>query len=77
MAHPGELKGFQKEVECSECKKKLQLRVCRSNAGYYLGYYCPDCGPYSRETVYYPKESQAETDLERFLDTGTIPNTAR
>ena len=76
MTHPGELAGWQKEIKCS-CGETMPMQVCRSNAGYYLGYYCPGCGPHSRETAYYAKESQAQTDLDQFLETGTIPKTAR
>jgi hypothetical protein len=44
---------------CDECKKEVQLQVCKSFAGYYIGTYC-DCGPYSRESDYYPTKEVAE-----------------
>jgi hypothetical protein len=77
MAHPGELRGFQRSLTCSCCRTEIPLRVCESNAGFYLGYFCDNCGPYSRETGYYNTEAEAQTDLDQFLDTGTIPATVR
>ena len=42
---------------------QLKLEVCRSAAGYYLGYNCPYCGPYSRETGYFDTKKEAEEVL--------------
>lgn len=41
----------------------LQFRVCPSRAGYYIGTYCGDCGPLTRESVYYARRRDAELDL--------------
>lgn len=41
----------------------LTLKVCMSAAGYYLGYECPHCGPYSRETGYWKTRDAAEKAL--------------
>lgn len=48
---------------CPDCKKILKLEVLRSNAGYYVGTKC-DCGPYSRDSIYFkhPKDAQEELD---------------
>jgi hypothetical protein len=70
MALEGELKGFN-GVTCT-CGAKLTLQVCRSAAGYYLGYFCTCSGPISRETGYYPFRDLAEADLAR-----AIPKNAR
>lgn len=43
----------------------LELQVCKSNAGWYLGYWCPKCGPYSRESGYFPTEAAATAALEK------------
>ena len=43
---------------------KLKLQVCRSAAGWYLGYSCPKCGPVSRETGYFADEAEAEAALK-------------
>jgi len=77
MAIPGDTGGFHKEVECMDCKGMMPLQVCRSSAGYYLGYYCDNCGPWTRETDYYSHENKAQKDLDKFLKTGEIPRTRR
>jgi len=48
---------------CSECKKELKLEVLMSNAGYYIGTQCC-CGPYSRESHYYPTRKAAQLALD-------------
>jgi hypothetical protein len=39
------------DLQCSErgfeCKVEGP-QVCRSAAGFYIGYFCPECGPYDR-----------------------------
>jgi hypothetical protein len=35
------------------CGEILYLEILRSSYGYYVGYYCPHCGPHSRETEYF------------------------
>lgn len=62
MALPGELKGFD-GTTCENCGTPLKLEILRSAAGHYLGYFCPVCGPYSRETGYYGARAEAETEL--------------
>ena len=64
---PGECVGFAGVV----CKHdgegeptQLPLKVCQSAAGYYLGYNCPVCGPYSRETGYFETEAEANKAME-------------
>lgn len=58
---PGECVGFD-GATCT-CGLELPLEILQSAAGYYLGYCCPQCGPYSRETIYLTEE-QAITALE-------------
>lgn len=48
---------------CPECKKELKNEVLRSAAGYYIGTRC-NCGPYSRESGYYPTREKAEEALK-------------
>ena len=67
MALPGEITGGKKEIMCSDCSTKLPLRVCKSAAGWYIGYFCPNCGPYGRESSYYPSEGSAQIALEMEL----------
>lgn len=49
--------------ECGECDTPIEFRVCSSFAGYYIGTYCDDCGPLSRESEYYTRRRDAERDL--------------
>ena len=77
---PGEtlLNGAPKT--CSSCKREVELEVCRSGAGYYVGSHC-NCGPYTRESEYYASYPDAEKDLPGFiaaLEKGeTPPKTSR
>lgn len=50
-------------MECSECKTKLPLRVLKSAAGYYVGYFCPNCGPYDRISDYFHTSELANVVL--------------
>lgn len=65
MALPGETIGLGAKPYCPDCGKKLELEVCRSGAGYYIGTQCC-CGPYSRESVeYWPEYALASLALAR------------
>jgi tRNA(Ile2) C34 agmatinyltransferase TiaS len=46
-----------------DCGAELELQVCESAAGWYLGYRCDSCGPVSRETDYFRFERTAEIEL--------------
>jgi len=61
MALPEELTGFADTVTCP-CGEELPLKVLRSNA-YYIGRFCPKCGPYSRESRYFKKRGDANAEL--------------
>jgi hypothetical protein len=50
-------------VDC-ECGELLNIQVLRSNTGYYIGFECPKCGPYSRESGYYNDFEDAQEDLD-------------
>jgi hypothetical protein len=62
---PGECVGTLAEV-CFDCRSEMVIRVLSSAAGYYLGFLCPGCGPYSRESGYFPTKE----DAQRALDSG-------
>jgi len=49
---------------CVECCSELTIGVLRSQAGYYIGFFCNNCGPYSRESGYYPTYQKAEQALK-------------
>lgn len=74
MALPGELSGLWGTV--CECGQELKLEVLSSAAGYYLGYFCPSCGPYSRETGYYANRADAKAELA-LSGAGFIPSKVR
>jgi len=44
----------------------LPLAVQQSAAGYYLGTFCPTCGPYDRVSGYYPDREAAAAALARW-----------
>jgi len=48
---------------CAECGKTLALQICHSFAGFYLGYWCPQCGPYGHYSGYYATWEEAEKAL--------------
>ena len=49
---------------CFECNTVLTIQVLCSAAGYYIGFFCPECGPYSRESGYFHSRDEAETVLD-------------
>lgn len=52
MAFQGETIGLGAPSTCPDCNVELEERVLQSAAGYYIGTEC-NCGPYSRESMYY------------------------
>jgi len=50
------------------CGKTLYLKVLKSNVGYYLGFSCPECGPYDRIGMYYETRSEAFNTLLWFKE---------
>lgn len=47
---------------CPTCGGMPKIAVYRSGAGFYVGSWCR-CGPYSRESGYYPSREGAEVAL--------------
>jgi len=66
MTLPGECVNDTQTV-CIECGTELSIQVLSSAAGYYIGFCCPQCGPYSRESGYYLSREEAELALSRDL----------
>lgn len=80
MAIEGELNGLG-GVTCDHdgegTPTKLELKICRSAAGHYLGYFCPQCGPYSRETGYFNSHQDAERALVALRSENLKPENTR
>ena len=53
-------------ITCT-CGEEMKLQVLRSGAGYYLGFRCPKCGPWSRESGYYETREDAQRSLDTYL----------
>lgn len=62
MALPGECVNSVMTA-CSVCGTELHIKVCVSAAGFYIGFSCPNCGPYSRESGYFPSREEADQAL--------------
>ena len=62
MTLPGECVGEPTTI-CHECSTELAIDIQKSAAGYYVGFFCPTCGPYSRESGYYRTYEEAEKAL--------------
>lgn len=77
MTLPSELSGFDGATcDCRVRNTRLELKLLRSASGHYLGYLCPHCGPWSRETGYYISRNIAKMEL-LFAQNGGIPLDAR
>jgi uncharacterized Zn finger protein len=63
MAFPGETGHIN--TECMDCGSPLPAKVLKSGAGYYIGTFCDNCGPYSRESGYYPDLVSAQEALRK------------
>jgi hypothetical protein len=59
---PGECVGSLTET-CFDCRSEMEIRVLKSARGHYLGFLCPKCGPYSRESGYFMNEDAAKWAL--------------
>ncbi len=56
---------------CLDCNTALPLSVLRSNAGYYYGTLCPNCGPHTRVSGYFQTRELAQEELDDY-DEGCI-----
>lgn len=65
--HASEINGLKKHKKC-DCGSIANLQVCCSAGGFYLGFWCAECGPISRETYYMKTRSVAERELEKVLE---------
>ena len=60
---PGETIATGAKNPCPDCQVRLVNQVLQSAAGYYIGTFC-NCGPYSRESGYYPSREHAEKAMK-------------
>jgi len=64
MALPGETMGPNVETfVCPDCGTEMKRDVQQSAAGFYIGFWCNQCGPWSRESGYYPTCEAASAAL--------------
>lgn len=63
MTIPGETIARGAAPRCEDCGTMPHIDVYQSGAGFYVGTYC-DCGPYSRESGYYPSREDAQGALQ-------------
>tara|TARA_R110000822_G_scaffold225353_2_gene358149 strand:+ start:1122 stop:1340 length:219 start_codon:yes stop_codon:yes gene_type:complete len=66
MTLPGETIATGAPDKCDEpmCENRGP-QVLVSAAGYYIGYSCRLCGPYSRESGYYEYRAEAQAAMDR------------
>jgi hypothetical protein len=63
MTLPGETIHTGASQVCPDCKLRVELEVLNTPAGFYIGAWC-NCGPYCRETSYFPTREAAEAEFE-------------
>jgi hypothetical protein len=61
------------EMKCPDCENPLPLGVQRSAAGYFVGRFCPECGPYSRESGYFKSSEEAQEELNMMKKMEEVP----
>ena len=50
---------------CPDCGLEMPVKVCSSGAGYYIGQFCNQCGPWNRLSLkYYKTWTEADTLLK-------------
>jgi len=47
---------------------KLVFGIYQSGAGFYIGRYCPECGPFDRQSGYFETREKAEKYLENMAE---------
>jgi hypothetical protein len=59
---------MQKVIRKCECGENMELKVLMSAAGYYVGFECNQCGPYSRITGYFESKEDATEELDFLVE---------
>ena len=65
MGMDGETVATGAPTKCLDCDKELEVQVCQSAAGFYIGYWCNEDGPHSRESGYYKSAKGAQEALDQ------------
>lgn len=60
----------ERMVHICSCDRKLYPQPCKSAAGFYAGYTCPEDGPYTRLTGYFSTHEEAQDEVERLTKLG-------
>ncbi len=63
MSIPGETIAAGAAPRCEDCHRMPHLDVYQSGGGFYIGTYCA-CGPYTRESGYYPTREEAQAAFD-------------
>jgi hypothetical protein len=53
------------ELKKKEDPAKLVFGIYQSAAGFYIGRFCPECGPFDRQSGYFETREKAEEYLEK------------
>ena len=63
---PGETVASGAPTKCGDegCPGANGPQICQSGAGFYIGFMCDMCGPYSRESGYFRTREDAEAALD-------------
>lgn len=55
------------DVKCCDCGASLPIKACRSAAGWYVGRWCPNCGPYERLSFFY---YETKEEVDQIIESG-------
>lgn len=61
-------------TKCLDCGHFMETEVLMSNAGYYIGTFCDNCGPHSRESDYFRTREDAEAELKLWKEFNVKPS---
>jgi len=56
------------ELKGKKDPAKLVFGIYQSAAGHYIGRYCPECGPFDRQSGYFETREKAEEYLEQMAE---------
>jgi hypothetical protein len=68
MAIEGEFSTTLETIQCMDCNADLPVGVFQSGAGYYIGRWCNNCGPYERMSYEYWATREEATEVLKEWD---------